>query len=554
VFVKDASDNRYTLLNKAGEELFGISRSVLIGKRSSEVFSDDQANAIEGRDKEALAAGDQIVVRELPFKTGNEEIRLLNLKRLAIQGEDGEPRYILGVAEDVTERKRAEAKIAHLAHHDVLTGLPNRAAFNECFAMTLERARRTGESFALLCLDLDRFKYVNDLFGHAAGDTLLCEVARRLEAVTRGAFLARIGGDEFTMIIAENNMPDAAARLAERIVTALGDTIEIEGRKLAANACVGVAVYPTDGADGEKLICNADAALYRAKSEGPGSYRFFEPEMDRSLRENREIQHDLKSALERGEFRLVYQPVAKIDGPVIGFEALARWHHSTRGLISPSVFIPLAEDSGLIIALGEWVLRAACREAASWTSEAQVAVNLSPAQFRHGDLPSLVHSVLLETGLAPSRLELEITESVLIDDFSRAQAILRRLKSLGVKVAMDDFGTGYSSLSYLQSFPFDKIKIDRSFIFDLEHNANNAAIVRAVITLAKNLNLPVLAEGVETEEQRLILACEGCDQMQGYLIGKPKPIEAYAELVRGQADSDGDTVIRLRGAIKRASA
>jgi diguanylate cyclase (GGDEF)-like protein/PAS domain S-box-containing protein len=521
VFVKDAIDNRYTLLNKAGEELFGVTREKLIGRRSIDVFTDDQANAIEGRDKEALAAGDQIVVRELPLKTASGEIRLLNLKRLAIQGEDGKARYILGVAEDVTERKRAEAKIAHLAHHDVLTGLPNRAAFNECFAATLSRARQCGESFALMCLDLDRFKYINDLFGHAAGDALLCEVARRLEAVTRGAFLARIGGDEFTLIIADENMPDAAARLAERVVTALGDPIEIEGRRLAANACVGVAVYPTDGNDGEKLICNADAALYRAKSEGPGSYRFFEPEMDRALRENREIQHDLKSALERGEFRLVYQPVAEIDGPVIGFEALVRWHHPTRGLIEPSLFIPLAEDSGLIIALGEWVLRAACREAASWATGAQVAVNLSPAQFRHGDLPSLVHEVLLETGLPPSRLELEITESVLIDDFSRAQAMLRRLKALGVKIAMDDFGTGYSSLSYLQSFPFDKIKIDRSFIFELENNANNAAIVRAVITLAKNLNLPVLAEGVETEEQRLILSCEGCDQMQGYLIGKP---------------------------------
>jgi diguanylate cyclase (GGDEF)-like protein len=433
--------------------------------------------------------------------------------------------------EEITERKRSEARIAYLAHHDVLTGLPNRAAFNECFATTLERAKRSGEQFALVCLDLDRFKCVNDLFGHVIGDALLCEVAKRLKAIIGGAFLARIGGDEFTVLVTGTQLPNATARLTERIVTALGDGILVDGRKLTASASVGVAIYPNDATDGEKLICNADAALYRAKAEGPGSYRFFEPEMDRQLRESREIQHDLMSALEKGEFRLVYQPEALIDGTVIGFEALVRWHHPIRGLIPPSAFIPLAEDGGLIIPLGEWILRTACRKAASWKSNALLAVNLSPAQFRHGDLPGLVHTVLLETGLSPSRLELEITESVLIDDFGRAQAILRRLKTLGVKIAMDDFGTGYSSLSYLQSFPFDKIKVDRSFVSDLETNNNNAAIVRAVITLAQSLNLPVLAEGVETEAQRLILSQEGCDQIQGYLIGKPLPIQNYEAIV-----------------------
>src|SRR5208282_3776902 len=433
--------------------------------------------------------------------------------------------------EDITERKRSEAKIAHLAHHDVLTGLPNRAAFNECFATTLERANRSGEQFALLCLDLDRFKYVNDLFGHAVGDALLCEVAKRLKATIDGAFLARVGGDEFTLIVTGTQLLNATARLAERIVTALGDFIQIDGRKLTANVSVGVAIYPSDAAEGDKLICNADVALYRAKAEGPGFYRFFEPEMDRQLRESREIQHDLVSALEKGEFQLVYQPEALIDGSVIGFEALVRWQHPTRGLIAPAIFIPLAEDGGSIIPLGEWILRTACREAASWKSQALLAVNLSPAQFRQGDLPRLVHTVLLETGLPSSRLELEITENVLIDDFGRALTILRSLKTLGVKIAMDDFGTGYSSLSYLQSFPFDKIKIDRSFVSDLETNDNNAAIVRAVITLARSLRLPVLAEGVETEAQRLILSQEGCNEIQGYLIGRPRPVEDYQAIV-----------------------
>ena len=436
--------------------------------------------------------------------------------------------------EEITERKRAEAKIAHLAHHDALTGLPNRAAFNERFAATLEQAKRGGQQFALVCIDLDRFKYVNDLFGHAVGDAFLCQVARRLQNASRDSFLARIGGDEFSLIVVGNNVAETTARLAERITTALGDSIELENRKLTANASVGIAIYPSDASDGEKLICNADAALYRAKSEGPGSYRFFEPEMDRQLRESREIQHELKSAIEKNEFNLVYQPEAMIDGSIIGFETLIRWHHPDRGLIMPSTFIPLAEDSGLIIQLGEWILRTACSEAATWKSQALLAINLSPAQFRHGDLPGLVHKVLLETGLSPGRLELEITESVLINDFGRAQSILRRLKSLGVKIVLDDFGTGYSSLSYLQSFPFDKIKIDRAFVADIESNSHNAAIVRAVISLAKSLALPVLAEGVETEQQLAVLRQDGCDQVQGYFIGKPLPVETYASLVHAE--------------------
>jgi diguanylate cyclase (GGDEF)-like protein len=433
--------------------------------------------------------------------------------------------------EEITERKRAEAEIAHLALHDTLTGLSNRAAFNEEFAATISVATNSGESFALICVDLDRFKYVNDLFGHAVGDALLCEVGKRLKLAAGTTFVARVGGDEFVLLVTGPDAIEKSSRVVERIISALGDYIVLDGHRLTANASVGVAIYPDDATDSEQLICNADAALYRAKAEGAGSYRFFEPEMDRHLRERREIQHDLAAALENGEFELVYQPEALIDGTIIGFEALIRWHHPNRGLVPPSTFIPLAEDGGLIIPLGEWILRTACREAASWNSRAVLAVNLSPAQFRHSDLSMFVHTVLIETGLPASRLELEITESVLIDDFSCAQAILRRLKSLGVKIVMDDFGTGYSSLSYLHSFPFDKLKIDRSFVSDLETNNNSAAVVRAVITLAKSLQVPVLAEGVETEGQRLLLKSEGCNQIQGYLLGKPEHISNYNDIV-----------------------
>jgi EAL domain-containing protein (putative c-di-GMP-specific phosphodiesterase class I) len=282
------------------------------------------------------------------------------------------------------------------------------------------------------------------------------------------------------------------------------------------------------------LLGNADAALYRAKAEGRGTIRFFQVEMDKQLRERRAMQHELRSAIARGELSLDYQPQAQIDGEIVGFEALLRWCHPARGVVAPATFISLAEESGLIMSIGEWVLREACREAASWPRPLQIAINLSPIQFRHGDLPGLVHAVLLESGLPPNRLELEITEGVLVEDFSRALSILRRLKSLGIRIAMDDFGTGYSSLSYLQSFPFDKIKIDKAFISNVERNAQSAAIVRAVIGLARGLDMPVLAEGVETKEQLAFLFNEACDEVQGYLLGRPSTMDEYADLVGRQ--------------------
>jgi diguanylate cyclase (GGDEF)-like protein len=427
--------------------------------------------------------------------------------------------------------KRAAERIAHMAHHDPLTGLPNRTAFATHFATVLDRAAAAGSGFAIMCIDLDRFKEINDLFGHPAGDRVLREVSNRLLTAAKGGFVARFGGDEFTIIVEGLEQSSVAASLAESVLSTGADKLEIEGQSVAIGLSVGVAIYPQDGANAATLLSNADAALYRAKSEGRGTIRFFASEMDRQLRAKRSLQHDLRSALERNEFQIFYQPQAVTNGEVTGFEALIRWQHPKRGMVPPAEFIPLAEQSSLIISIGEWVLREACTEAASWPRPLKIAVNLSPAQFKQGDLPALVHEILLQTGLSPSRLELEITEGVLIGDFNRALSILRRLKALGVRIAMDDFGTGYSSLSYLQSFPFDKIKIDRSFIMNVQSSHESAAIVRAVIGLARGLNVPVAAEGVETDEQLQFLSREACSEIQGYLIGRPSPIGSYSDMI-----------------------
>jgi diguanylate cyclase (GGDEF)-like protein/PAS domain S-box-containing protein len=528
--VKDA-ELRYVLVNRAAEQCFGLSREEMLGMRAEDVFSPDAAGFVTALDADVMRSGDLVEIGAHAVETPRHGTRMLTTKKLMLRGDDGATQYLLSLSEDVTDRTRAEQQVAHMARHDTLTDLPNRAAFNDHLGAAFKQAAASGGTFAVLCIDLDRFKEVNDVFGHSTGDALLCEVGRRMRALAEGAFLARLGGDEFTLIVTEGAQPATAEATAERLLETVASEVEIGGQHLRIGMSIGVAVFPADGKDSATLLGNADAALYRAKAEGRGSIRFFAAEMDERLRERRALQHELRSAVDHGELALHYQPQAAIGGEILGFEALVRWHHPTRGLIQPNAFIPLAEESGLIVSLGEWILREACREAATWPRPLQIAVNLSPIQFRHGDLPLLVHSVLLETGLAPHRLELEVTEGVLIGDFARAQSILRRLKSLGVRIAMDDFGTGYSSLSYLQAFPFDKIKIDRTFIANLTSNEHSAAIVRAVIGLGRGLSLPVVAEGVETGEQLAFLRQESCDEMQGYFIGRPAPIESYAELV-----------------------
>jgi diguanylate cyclase (GGDEF)-like protein/PAS domain S-box-containing protein len=528
---KDARDCRFTLLNRAGEELLGVPRQQIIGKTAAELYPKESADHVIADDSKALRSEQMMLTCDYPLITPGNGTRLVTARKIAIRDDDGKPQYLLAVLDDVTERRKSEQRIVHMAHYDTLTDLPNRATFNETMVATLDRAATTGEQFAVLSIDLDRFKEANDTYGHLVGDALLREVANRLQAATREAFLARIGGDEFALIVADGPQPESASALSDRLLAACVEDFEVEGQRLKLGMSIGAAVYPTDGTDAKTLMVNADAALYRAKAEFRGMALFFEPEMGARLRERHALQEDLRSAIDRGELLLHYQPQVKMSGETIGFEALARWQCPKRGMVPPGTFIPIAEESSLIIPVGEWILREACREAASWPQPLTISVNISPIQFRHGDLPRLVHSVLLETGLAPNRLELEITEGVLIGDFSRAVSILRRLKSLGVKIAMDDFGTGYSSLSYLHAFPFDKIKIDRTFISDLKTNRHSIAIVRALIGLSRSLKIPILAEGVETQAQHAFLAQEGCAEVQGYLTGRPLEIANYAGVV-----------------------
>ncbi|MFI5013991.1 MAG: EAL domain-containing protein [Hyphomicrobiales bacterium] len=443
----------------------------------------------------------------------------------------GKPHHAIAVR-DLRDRKRAEEHIHFLAHHDALTGLSNRAAFNEKLDQEIQDHAASGRRLAVLCLDLDRFKEINDLFGHGAGDALLKRVARCVTAIlARNQMMARLGGDEFAIIAPDLIDPMKAGRIAEQIIQALRVDNESLTTSALISTSVGIAVFPDDAEDRRTLLTHADTALYRAKTDGRGAYRFFEASMGVQVRDRRMMEHDLRGAASRQQLRLEYQPQVRIDtGEVVAFEALMRWRHPERGEVPPGVFIPVAEESGAILQMGEWALRTACAEAASWTNPLGIAVNVSGLQLHSPDFPQLVHEILFQTGLAPHRLELEITETALVRDLNRALSTLRSLKALGVHIAMDDFGTGYSSLSNLRAFPFDKIKIDGSFIKSVDVKEDAAAIVRAVLGLGKGLNLPVLAEGVETNAELQFLTTELCGEAQGYLLGRPETIEKFGAL------------------------
>jgi diguanylate cyclase (GGDEF)-like protein len=426
--------------------------------------------------------------------------------------------------EDITERLAAEERIKHLAHYDALTGLPNRVTFYERLETVLSRQRRS-ETIGVLSLDLDRFKNVNDTLGHPVGDQLLKAAADRMRSCVRSEDLvARLGGDEFAIVQGSSTQSSDLSALATRLIEVVGAPYDLDGHQVIVGTSVGIAVAPTDSNKPDQLMKNADLALYRAKANGGGAFRFFEAEMDARMQARHALELDLRKAVVNGEFELFYQPVIDVKtGQINSFEALIRWHHPERGMIAPLEFIPVAEETGLIVQIGEWVLRRACSEAVRWPKHITIAVNLLPAQFKSRNLVPMVINALAASGLPATRLELEITELVLVQENEGAFATLHQLRDLGIKIAMDDFGTGYSSLGYLRSFPFDKIKIDQSFIRDLPGKLESLAIVRAVVGLSSSLGITTIAEGVETKEQLASVTAEGCNEFQGYLISWPKP-------------------------------
>jgi diguanylate cyclase len=524
-------------INTSFAALTGLSVSDLVGATLESCFPDKAARA-------RLLSGSSLPVETgLRHFDGSMTPVELILRPIVFAGR---PHHVIAVR-DLQARKAAEQHIHYLAHHDALTSVPNRSHFNGRIDQEIA-ALAKGESLAVLCLDLDRFKEINDLFGHAAGDTMLQTVASRITAILEERqMMARLGGDEFAVLMPAPANPAAASRLAESILEVLRTSSDAPETN-SISTSIGIALYPDDAADRETLLSHADTALYRAKTEGRDTYRFFEAKMGVEVRERRTLEHDLRLAIARDELRLEYQPQMDIlSQSVTGFEALLRWTHPVRGAISPAVFIPVAEETGAILEIGDWVMKAACREAASWSRPLTVAVNVSAVQLYNANFVKELHQILLETGLPPHRLEIEITETALVRDFNRALGTLRQVKALGIHIAMDDFGTGYSSLSNLRAFPFNKIKIDGSFIRSVNSNDQAATIVRAVLGLGRGLGLPVLAEGVETDAELQFLQDELCDEVQGYLLGRPAAIGSFRHITHadGVVDASKDLAAAL---------
>jgi diguanylate cyclase (GGDEF)-like protein/PAS domain S-box-containing protein len=526
ITVKDARTRQYLLINSTAAEQFGQSREAVVGKTPFDIYPVDAARVVTDDDSKALQTTEGLSKDEHAWPSQTMGLRYITSTRIGIRDSSGEPRYLINVVDDVTERRRADEKIAHMAHYDALTDLPNRTLFREQIERELEKVAG-GEQFALLYIDVDEFKGINDSLGHHVGDELLKAIADRIRACLRpGDLIARLGGDEFAVIQTALAEVNDAALLAQRLRDSVGAPYSVDGHHVVVDISVGIAMSPDDGVTVEELLKSADLAAYAAKASGRGTFRFFEAEMDRRIKLRRVMELDLRHALGNGEFRLFYQPIVSLQtGEVTSLEALIRWQHPVRGLIPPGDFIPLAEELGLIVPIGEWVINRACADAATWGEHIKVAVNLSPIQLTGTGLLDVVIRALARAGLPASRLEFEITETVLMQNTATTLATLHQLRALGIHFSMDDFGTGYSSLSTLRSFPFNKIKIDRSFVKDITDQKSSLAIIKGVTSLAHSLNMLITIEGVETEEQLAHVRPLGCAEIQGYLLSPPKSLE-----------------------------
>ena len=527
VVVKDANTRKFVLVNRAFEAMLKVPRAEVLGKTVFEIYRTKDAERIDASDNEALAGELGAYSSDYEIEMPEGDSRVLATNRIVVRDAQNVARHLIVVIDDITERKKSEQRIAFMAHHDVLTGLANRLAVMEKIEEAVARHRRRGDPFAVLLLDLDRFKHVNDTLGHGVGDALLRETAVRLRASLRETdVLARLGGDEFAIVQGSDdaNQRVAASALADRITEIISEPFNIDGNQVNIATSIGIALAPEHAANSDSLMKMADLALYRAKSAGRNGYRFFDPEMSMAASARHELEIELRRAVQQDELELHYQPI--VDSKtcrICGAEALIRWRHPTKGLVLPDQFIPLAEETGIITQIGEWLMQTACADAANWPADIKVAVNLSAVQFRKNNLVDVVMCALAQSGLPPERLELEITETALIESAIECLPALRQFKNLGIAVALDDFGTGYSSLSQLMMFPFDKIKVDKSFTQNLTKRTECAAIIAATLTLARSLDIATTAEGVETAEQYRLLRLAGVTSLQGYLFQPPCP-------------------------------
>lgn len=518
----------------------------IIGKSTLSFVAPEYRSRLHSVMRQVLSGEPAILEMEIVGCKGRR--RRVESHAAPLYGPDGRVRSVLMVTRDISERADAESQLHYLAHYDLLTGLPNRALFRDRLLQAMAQAKRTDTLLSVMFLDIDHFKDINDTLGHAVGDQLLKEIARRIRACVRETdTVARFGGDEFGLIQTNLHTVEGAADLADRLVASIGEAYHIDGHEIHTAASVGVTIYPFDDHNAEDLLKNADMAMYKAKREGRGRYQFYIAELNQVIQRRAAIERDLRTALQKDEFRLHYQPQVDLEsGKLVGVEALLRWQHPERGDISPVEFIPVAESTGLILPIGDWVLQNACRQARAWQDmglePVRVAINLSAMQFRHKNLLETITQALAESGLDPRWLEVELTESLIMKDVRATVDTLQHLHELGVQISVDDFGTGYSSLSYLTRFPISKIKLDKSFVRDVDKK-DGAAIARTVITLGHSLNMRVIAEGVENDEQLRFLREHACNEVQGYYFGRPMPPGAIERLLRGALDELRDRAL-----------